>query len=108
MVQAAAFREWLTIYTPGESVDDGGGGQLPAGPESSLETWASVQPLPDKPILLDGKWVNKQPYRIILRYVNAPEVQFADCVEWGRTKIGISSVVVDAKKTVITINGYGQ
>jgi hypothetical protein len=109
MAQAVAFREWVTIYTPGETEDDGIGGRLAAEPDTSFETWADVKQYEAQRVLdFDGKFPIKQKYRFIIRYINAPNVQFIDRVEWNGTSITISSVVIDPRKTTITLHGYGD
>jgi SPP1 family predicted phage head-tail adaptor len=108
MAQAAAFREWVTIFSPAPSVDDGLGGRVTAGPAPTLETWASVQQLQAKVFFENGKTYIKQPYRITIRYVNDPTVEFTNRVEWNGVRITVASVVTDAKKTVTTIYGFGN
>jgi head-tail adaptor len=104
---AGKYRERVTIYTPALTIETAFG-RKPTGPEASLETWAAVQQLQAKTFFEDGKLYFKQPYRITLRYVNAPDLQFANRVEWDGKRISVASITTDAKKTVTTIYGYGE
>jgi SPP1 family predicted phage head-tail adaptor len=108
MSAAATFRERVTIYTPASAVPDGMGGRVPAAPEASLETWASVQQLQAKVFFEEGKMYTKKPYRVTLRYVNAPTLQFSNRVEWNGVKISVTSVTTDAKKTLVILYGFGN
>lgn len=103
------MRERVIIYTPGAVVDDGLGGRLPTGPEASFETWAAVTQYQAQPVPNDeGKFIIKQKHRIVIRYVNAPNVQYTNRVEWNGTNITVQSVVIDPRKTTITLHGYGD
>lgn len=107
MAQAASFRERVTIYTSGATVENAFG-RKPAGLETSLETWAAVQQLQAKVYFEDGKTEIKRPFKVIIRYVNDPTVQYTNRVEWNGIKLTVQSVVTDAKKTTTTLYCFGD
>jgi head-tail adaptor len=107
MAQAGTLRDRVTIYSPGPTTETAFG-RKPTGPDTALETWARVQPIPAKTFFEDGKFYTKQPYRITLRYNSAPAFTAATRVEWNGIRITVASVTQDAKKTTLTLFGYGS
>lgn len=107
MAQAGTLRDRVTIITPGPTTENAFG-RKPTGPDAALEIWARVQQLQAKTFFEDGKFFTKQPYRITLRYKSALAFTAATRVEWNGVHITVVSVTQDAKKTTLTLYGYGD
>ncbi|ALW86330.1 hypothetical protein AUC43_15305 [Hymenobacter sedentarius] len=103
MSNAGKYRERVTFYTPGATVSDGAGGQLPAGPETSLTLWARVQALPAKEDLISGKIVPRQPYKVTIRY--ASSLSNSTRMECNGKHISVTSIVSNERTTEIYLYG---
>jgi SPP1 family predicted phage head-tail adaptor len=122
MSAAGKFRERIKVYTPAANVPDGMGGFLVAStsafpitfpmtfgdeePEPEIELWADVKVMQAKDVLVNGHIVNKQPFKITIRYT--PNVNATCAINWNELDLSINSVVTDARKTEMILTCYAN
>ncbi|MDO7847458.1 phage head closure protein [Hymenobacter sp. M29] len=106
MSAAAKFRERVTFYTPGQTVQDEVGGMVPASAETGVTHWARIQALPAKEDLINGKISYRQPYKVTVRFTSG--LSSSDRMEWNGHSISITSIWSDERNTEIYLYGYGD
>lgn len=71
-----------------------------------IAVWANVKELDAKESLTNGKVVTKQPFKITIRYNST--IDTTCNVEWNNKKLGVNSVVADARKTYMVLTCYAN